>query len=432
MGNLTLITASLLGFAIIINEVTRKKHKPFLDILTLVNLVYFLCFVIVPISLYTFVNFEDLPSWARKNTIENKSFFLASLYSIIGYIALMFGFGFARILRGNYRTEWRNINYHKVLKATIIVTAIGLLSFALFVKELGGLLIFLQSGITIRNQEYVTYEFGFLTNLTIFSLFGSFMSYGILKDDKSKRINLTARLLFFINTAIAFLVLFQRAGRLSIVLFIATFLIVEMQQKNKIKLRYLLIILITFVLFTLYGKRLFHFFVLEDFTFENTVEDSWFKDIIIEFSFPFISLANALQFPFFGEKPRLFIDFPIAVFNLLPIGIDLKNVTMLNTESFAAAGIPVDIVTLGFYSFGVAGIILLLFFVGFFIFKFEYLFKDNQSYLSNIIYVRWMMFFALFIAYAGPTNLLKNNLNLFFTTILLLLIVRKSKVSKNN
>ncbi|MYL46672.1 hypothetical protein GLV94_13560 [Virgibacillus halodenitrificans] len=153
-----------------------------------------------------------------------------------------------------------------------------------------------------------------------------------------------------------------------------------------------------------------------------------------EFSFSFYSLANAVENSFFNGIPRLFFDFILGILNLLSSAFLPFNVpqtaTQPNTESFLnMSGIPVDIISL--VRVGVAGIILITFLFGALISILEKILA-NKNNLMVVFYVQFIFFVSLRGTYAGPTNVLKNNVCLFVAFLFFILLFRKKQIAKKS
>ncbi|MYL56090.1 oligosaccharide repeat unit polymerase [Virgibacillus halodenitrificans] len=433
MGIYSTVLASILGIVIILNEFLRKKNvKPF-DLLSGVNLLFFLSFVITPFSIY-FLKI-DFPAWTYLVDVNNTSPFIALLYVIIGYMALLVGVKFTKRCRfvKSLPNEFY-IDSSSMEKFAHIIGILGVIFLAIFMYSVGGLNEFLSTNTLYRSGEIEVSPVAFVRNLALFIPISCQIFYGLSKNQPQAFFNRYK--LFFIFYFVASLLLyFNRATRMGLLLFLISFFIINIIYYKKSLVRYLPVMGGFFVFFILFGKRIFNYFIVENISFQT--EETIINKILGEFSFSFYSITNAVENSFFNGIPRLFFDFILGILNLLPSAFLPFNVpqtaTQLNTESFLnMSGIPVDIISLGFYSFGVAGIILITFLFGALISILEKILVDKNNLMVVVFYVQFIFFVSLRVTYAGPTNVLKSNVCLFVAFLFFILFFRKKPIANKS
>jgi oligosaccharide repeat unit polymerase len=428
MGIYSTILASFLGIIIILNEFIRnKKTKPF-DLFSGVNLMFFLTFVVPPFSIYFFgMRFAE---WTYLVDIKSSSSIIALLYVIVGYLVLLTGLSFSkrwdfvRRLPSDFQ-----MNNSSLEKFAHIIGILGIVFLLIFMFSIGGFEAFLSTNTLYRSGNAEVSSVAFIRNLALFIPISCLIFYGLSKVQKKKIFN--RQKVFFVFYFIASLLLyFNRATRMGLLLFLISFFLMNTFYFKKKFLKYLPLMGGLFVAFILFGKRMFNYFLIDDFSFE--ADEMVLNKVIGEFSFPFFSLTNAIENSFFNSTPRLFFDFILGLLNLLPsafIPFNVpKNMTQLNTESFLnMSGIPIDIISFGFYSFGLSGIIIIMFFFGTLIGCMEKVLANKGSLIVVVFYIQFIFFFSLLVPYAGPTNVMKSNICLFISFFIFIYLFERKK-----
>ncbi|KKB35462.1 hypothetical protein [Bacillus thermotolerans] len=437
IGIYSILPSLILLFLIAFVELAINKRRRIFNSLSVVNITFAVCYALTPMLLMVFRENIELALWMKKNPLTEKYYLIASIFSLIGYVFLVLSYLISRRVKMDSLSnfQWNKIRMDKVFILNNIFGLIGLSSLMILIIEAGGVLEYLQVGIIIRNADQAVLEYGFLTNIVTVLAYCAFLAYGLFLDSKSSRYKRINFVLFILYASTALLVLFNRAGRLSLILFFITFIIIRLLKTKKLYIKSLALIMITFYFFTVFGKRIFHYFVLDDFALPEVSLFESLQRILLDFSFPFFTLANAIKYSFFDGVPRLFIDFYIGIFNLIPnsliskFGMDkLTTETELNTASFGGlSGIPVDFLSLGYYSFGLAGILITCIILGSSLAILEKIFANIDTNLAYIFYFRIIVFIALFIPYAGPTNLFKNNFMFIILGLCLMMLAYKKK-----
>jgi len=421
MGKYSVVLSIILGAIIFMYEFIRKRKSKSIDILSVVNLVFMICFVIVPIYIYMFN--PKVSSWAQLVNIEDYYSLKAMLYVIVGYLTLLISINFSRKWEIITRLPTRfHSNPKKVSSYGHFLGILGTISLLVFSISIGGVKNLFTTNTLYRTGKVEVSSFAFIRNLSLFIPISAHIFYGLYKFYTKKRFH-RHYIFFLLYTFLSLLVYFNRASRMGLLSFIIAFFLMNAIYYRKRIFRYIPVISLLFVIFIYYGKRIYNFFIVEDFTLK--IDNLTLNKIMSEFSFPFYTLTNAMENSFFEGYPRLFFDFILGFINLIPSAIlpfDVPmNETQLNTQAFLnISGIPVDIISLGYYSLGINGIIILTFLLGFLITSIEKILITKNNILTLVFYVHFIFFFALLIPYSGPTNLFKSNFALLFAFLIYL------------
>jgi hypothetical protein len=96
---------------------------------------------------------------------------------------------------------------------------------------------------------------------------------------------------------------------------------------------------------------------------------------------------------------------------------------MVNTELLdpSAGGIPVDIVSLGYFSAGVVGVVVVAWGFGWLLSAFERALPPGRDPLPAVFRASWMFFLAFRVMYADPQHATSSGFYLLLTTGLLVL-----------
>ena len=286
----------------------------------------------------------------------------------------------------------------KNLYAAIIILLLSFLIRWLYVLEFGGFIQYLEYSRLIRSgASDISNPFSFLKPFGELAVISSFMFWGLWIKKYKKLISfigLTLSLLFSVY------ILFSNAGRVSLVLYFATFLVAYAYQSNIKSKTILLFAVIGFpvVIISLYYISLY---------FQIKAADSISYYFIKETSFVFVSFFAQLSE---GDLFRLFIDFLMAPTHLLPSSWTLdwyESASQTNTiiisgaikgEGGVTGGIPVDLMTLGLMQINALGILPVGMLFGIVIRRLDYFLRLIQNKpLQNIL----ISYFSLRIAFIG-------------------------------
>lgn len=151
--------------------------------------------------------------------------------------------------------------------------------------------------------------------------------------------------------------------------------------------------------------------------------------LFAEFSFPYYVLEKYLSLipdsvPFRGGE-----DFIAAAILLLPsvlVGKDPDYILGLNLELFQQP-LPIDLLSLGYVSFGFGGIFLFAVGYSLVLAACEAAFADTKGWLSALFRVAWMFYVPWWLMYADPMNAVKRGFGLIVATALLFLFSARAR-----
>src|SRR5690606_15112544 len=173
--------------------------------------------------------------------------------------------------------------------------------------------------------------------------------------------------LFIISLSIAFMLLYRSSGRLMFFRFIAVFLISSVYISRKGLLKKGILISVLGAIVVLYGRTLFRIFLYTDHVVDTLSDQGTelrnaFFSFISNFSFPFFSASNNLNYV--GVEYNLFMDLFKMPLTLIPprlIDIDLSSSSGINTARTLGqpdSTVPSDILSYGLINGGYLGVLL--------------------------------------------------------------------------
>lgn len=436
MGVYTVVFSVVLIPLVISFEVFRKKEKIF-DFLTLINIVFVLAFAISPLYLYFF---EAHTTWVTitRTSIYEKEFLYGEILAILFYLTTITSYYFTNKLRfvsGLKRKSERiysKINNSHFFRVSMMLYIIGGLSLVVYINIVGGFDEFLRVGSILRdNGDYIQHPLMFLKHFTSLLCVASFMFYSLIKESKG----LTKFLVVLLFLSAFFggsLSVFHSSGRMQVFIFIITIPLAVMVYKNRLKVKTLLISLILFLFLVAFGDDLLNINNQQTIKVDKTAVEIA-GEIIQEFSFPYTNLGNILQvYPHSESFRGGVLDVVSAGMQLIPrriISFDFlerESASDYNTSLYInkiTGEIPVDIVTFGYMSFGVAGVLLLAIFFGFFAKVVESMFWYTNSMIASVFYVSWMILFGFRVMYGDPEHFVYSSFRYFVAMVLIAILV---------
>lgn len=447
MGLFSMPISLLLGFSIIMVEILRRKPKDRIDFLSGVNAVYLICFSIAPVFLIT-SNISSLPNmgWLHKNPFESPIFLYASVLSIIGYIAILSGYFLTFLLKrnaasklsGNTTSEEYEISDELLFIAGVVLFLAGIASLFIYVNSIGGFLMSIKYAAAFRgkNPPVIT-KWSFLKSLAPLVQMSSYFFYALKKDAKSDIRRWCSGALFLAAFCATIFLLYHDAGRLSMASYLLVFLLAECFEKGKVNAKLIIVCGLVSLAIILFGDSIFVIFIRR-----NVVADTlssyrsnpgtMLKLLMSEFSFPFATLGNAIKSLNCLVNMRFFYDIPLAIIYLIPKRIfNIKlppYISELNTALFDATGaVPVDIVSFGYYSMGIAGVMITCFTFGIIIKAIEIKLRNVRIPILAIFKAEWIIALSFAVMYGDPVQFVKSNFPLFVATALLTGVINSGK-----
>lgn len=444
---LTLI-AVILGLLIIFIETVRPKNHQFMDFFRFISLVYFIVYVICPIFIsYSIfgINAQAGLGWFRSS---KTSLLYAETFALMGYPLLFFGYSGASSIvttmitgsnGGNASIKLETKSHFSKRRLFVVGSLLGLaggISLVFYASQIGGLFSLIKYAGALRSGEPpIITQYSFLKNVSPLVLSASFIFYGLWKDYKEDRRVWLYRFLFFLTLLMSMTIMFHIAGRLRLFSYLMTFPMVNMAINGRFKVRSLVFGLVFAVLLILFGKQVFHLFVDPEtlsrkMNLLRSENYSGLTAIIGEFSFPLAVIANTVCYAVPNQIPyRYFVDFPLAIIYLVPKRFfNIKDLPVtansLNGLQFGG-GIPIDLISLGYYSLGVLGVVILLLLFGATLRLMDRIFMNQNEFIVETFRVSWMFFLGFRIMYGDPVNSLKAGFYLVIGTVLLLYCRRR-------
>lgn len=441
MGNYSIVISLFLMGTVLIFELLRPKLYK-VDYLSAINFVFLLAFGVVPTYI---ILFYKQMTWSTifYNHISEPAFLFGSLLSVLFYISVVFTYYFTGKIKfvnklesfsGKLFTETKDKEYFKV---AFILFLVGGSSLIVYMNILGGFSEYIRLGPLLRSSgSYFQHPLMFLKNITPLLTIAAFIMYALFK--RSKKFTKFMYFTFFIISFLGgSLVVFHSSGRMTLFLFLITIPVAEIIYKNKIKISTLVSTSLLFLFIVLFGGRIMN--VNESPSAQSLPEENFLTAIIQEFSFPFTNIANNIilfpaQYSFRGGIGDILKGFSDILPNQLLFFDFFKgeNATSFNTNQFGAAGtLPIDILSFGYVSFGIAGVMIVGILLGFSARFTEILFSYRGNIIASIFYVNWMFFFAFRIMYGDPGHAYASSFELIVAVLLILLVVNKgNKVQK--
>ena len=264
------------------------------------------------------------------------------------------------------------INRDDLYKSALLAILFSSLAYGVVIASAGGLVKLLSISEALRGGDRVL-RTGFLFYFAKLAWPASVILFGKIVSDRSRmhNVNLIDRALLLYSVVLTLLVLLSLAGRAMVVMYLGSFAFLYYIRDKKIYISYFMYILIFTIVFITYGDYIFRLFADQGGISSRTeliLRGGLFfivQDVLREFIFPYTNLLIAI-----GDVKSLvdvhLLEFPKAIVNSLPggaIGIpDLATLSEHTTSKYGTeAEIPADLLSFGYYTFGVLGVVLATF-----------------------------------------------------------------------
>lgn len=452
MGLFTLPVSLFLCGMIVLVEMLRRKQGSGLDFLLPVNVLFLVAFGLVP--LFLVFGIPDEKGWTdfvAEHSFESPIFLLASLTSICGYAALIFGYFFKDVVdkglfiessKRNCMTRTKKHGSKKeegyLLTAAIVLASIGIASFAVYTYSIGGVSVMIEKAPVFRGSSTsIITPYAFLKNLAPLVIVSSYFFFALRQMAYKKPVYYLSTFLFGLTFFISLILLWHQSARLDLIAYLLIFPTVKVIQAGRLSLMYVMGGTFLFIFFILFGKEIFHYFIdpqAYSVSLTNILANpmAGVTDIVLEFSFPYITLANAINVVPGEVMYRWFVDIPIAVVHLLPDRLlsitPPQTVNMINVEQLNGP-IPVDLVSFGYYSLGISGVLIVCFSFGLLLRIFDRLLPENSNAIVVVFRTAWIMFLGFHVMYGNPYHAVIEGFALFAGTAALLLCLRKGSAN---
>lgn len=319
----------------------------------------------------------------------------------------------------------RYINKLKVIAWFMFLLAV--ISYGLYTRAYGGFLGLFQYSIAIRSGTMkINNPFSFLQKFGSLAYISSFIFYGILIDKSITRdLKKHSVLGFIVSFIFSIYVLISLAGRVSMLIYLATFILALILSKHKNILK-LVINLILFVIVSIF--MLFSINILLKRTGVNIGLIELFTR---ELSFPFATFIVQFSQP----KYRLFKDIVVAPLFLLPqrIWSELLNIEVASSyntymfygarkgEAGVSGSVPVDLLTFSNMQASIFGVLIVGLLWGGLLYYLESLCKKFPTLgIRQTIYAYTTLNVAILtVLYGDPQHIIIRNFALIVSIILI-------------
>ncbi|EEG77492.1 O-antigen polymerase [Dethiobacter alkaliphilus] len=452
LGEYALPIAILLCGFILLAESVRNQKRFQIDLLFGVSIIYAICFGIVPIFIFSvdLTYYSDM-HWIRRIPLNDTGYLLASITSFFGYAAIITGYYTAKKVRITKKSQTQTAKdskeksetssffpEKKVAVIAMFLFILGTLSLLIYVNSIGGIKTALETATLYRSgRGPVSSRWLFLKNLAPVVMIASYIFYVLMYEKRKKRKYYT--MMFGLSFVISLYLLMLLSGRLSMVRYIVIFPLFGVLYKNRGQGKFIIFSTVVALAIIIFGNPLFRafsnpnqfFYYLQSWEI-NIGEIS--RLVLMEFSFPYINLVNLLTV---GREVsfRFFSDIFIGTATLLPqslLGIQLPDtLSRVNTNYFGTFGtIPVDLLSFGYYSLSLPGVIIVTFTFGVIIRIFDSIFPPQKTALESILRAAWIVFLSFRVMYGDISLVMQGGFELFVGTILIVMI-RKKYQEKN-
>jgi hypothetical protein len=428
----------LFAVGIVATEISRRRFGQ-LDFLSPVSALMLLCFVVAPVMLPSYRADELGPwNWIFERGIDGwkncASILLASLlYSLTVFVYL----NIPKSLLYRRTSRFGKTSSVRLVTIAILLLVIGLVAIGIFVEQRGSLEIAVTEASVFKTSEVSLGSMAFAIKLSPVATVASFIFFHLYGEQRSGLRRLMYFALFIISLVVSLLGLFLLGGRVSLLFYLLTFVLGELAYRQKrIRLIPALLTLILLILpLILFGKSALRAFS-DDFNWSEIVGDFFespetiVRLLVLEFSFPWINVANYIALTPEQISFRWFQDVPLGIMYLLPkqlLDIQLPPPINVIYNEVISAPIPTDIVSFGYVSAGLAGVIVMGVVYGLAIRLAETVFSDKSSRISCLLRAAWLLMLGSQVMYGSPYHFFLGAFSLSLGTSLLFLAGPKFK-----
>lgn len=420
----------LLAAVIVATELTRRRFGQ-IDFLIPVSALMFLCFVVAPLMLPVYqANDLGAWNWIFERGIEGwrncVSILLAGvLYSLAVWVYL--NTPASLLIRKTPRIG--STSATRLVTIAVLLLVIGLVAIGLFAEQRGGLVIAVTEAAIFKTSEESLGSLAFAIKLSPVATVSSFIFIHLSGAQRTRFERILFFALFTVALVVSLLGLFLLGGRVSLIFYLLTFVLGELAYRQA-RIR-LIPSLLTFCFFILpvilFGKSSLRLFS-DDFSWSEIIDD--FVDspativrlFVLEFSFPWVNVANYIALTPEQISFRWFQDVPLGIIYLLPkllLGIQLPPPINVIYDEVINAPVPTDIVSFGYVSAGLAGVLVMGVVYGLALRFAESVFSDKSSRISCLLRSAWLLLLGSQVMYGSPYHFFLGAFSLIVGTSLL-------------
>jgi hypothetical protein len=343
------------------------------------------------------------------------------LISVAGYVALIAGY---------YVTEFSQAKTFCnrlpgdafVLPETfqvIIALSFGLAGIGallVYANEVGGFEIMVKAVGFFRNQTEAYSDFGFLIKVAPFTCISSYGFWGLFAASTDKARKGLYCIGFVLTFILSLLILYSLGGRVQFSFYLLTFILYASFRRGKLPLPHVFLASLLFVSIVLFGKEITN---LNVYVSDDLVEAAWeevstdplsgIRKILLEFSFPFINLANIMEFVPETMGYRWFVDIPLGIAYLLPkplLGLTLPPTVIMVYDEYVDVPMPIDLLSFGYLSMGVIGTIVVYMCFGFVLYLADLYLPPHGDRTMILFRAAWLLYLSQQVMYGSPHHAL--------------------------
>jgi len=453
---MTAVLAVVFGILVVLIE--AKRQKPFcLDFLRGVSCALVLAYSIVPI-IFVYYKYNVNPArfyWIDLINYQDSYLNTMALFIVfIGYTAILSGYIWALkfpFVKNSARFVYSSlsrISRKTYLFIAIFISMVSLvLLIAYVVRRQADLATLLRYSGALRVGQPVPGIAESSFTLLTWSMTGitaTFILFGLLLDNQTRvrgrrrcrnflLSNIIITILFFLMVIVSLIVLWMRAGRLHLGNFFLVFALLVFLYTSSRFVRIFSFALVSVIAWVILvaGKYLLG---IAPAWYQPEAGSDFLQLFALEFSFPFLSLINAVDQL---VSYRVFLDYLIApVYTVLPPIVKIvtgSNLSLINSVAkentsmilgtTALGEIPVDIITFGYFNLNVPGVIVTGFLFGAGLAWMEQVFPENTQGVLRVLRISYIVFLSTIgTLYADPVNVLRDGFYLIFPTALLITV----------
>ncbi len=403
-----------------------------MDTLRLISAIYFLAYCVAPLMFAA----SDLRvfrwtgwDWILQFDPAGTQWIYAALLGLLSYLCIVMGYGVARVTTatGRLRSWPAPPPAHAVYSRAVILGIVGSCALFWYTVSIGGLGPLIFEAAAFRTHPPVITKWAFLKNIAPLSVAAAYVMAGLSAERPVR--GALVRPIGVAFLLIALLTMFHRAARLPLLAFLVTIPLARALRRRRVPVGLVAFAGALFAGIILFGKQVF-----AGRQSEASLGESWsilgsdlkfaLQRIIVEVVFPFVSGGNAVVNVPHLVPYRWFSDFAVAPFYLIPqrlTGIaPPATVSAVNTALLHSDGtIPADVVTLGYFSCGLFGVICVAFLYGVFASMVDRLAERGMPPTGpfGALGVAWMFFAAFASLYTDPQMVLEGGFYLITATV---------------
>jgi hypothetical protein len=314
---------------------------------------------------------------------------------------------------------------------------IGVISYIIYAQEVGGFMIVIQAVGFFRSQTEPYSDFGFLIKVAPFTTVSSYMFWDLFVSSS----HLLRKTAYCVVFALMFLwslvILYSLGVRMQFIFYLLSFVLYVCFRRGGVSVKGMFIAGVLFTAVSLFGKDITSLYFMEEGSLEKTWEEvttdpfAGMKKILLEFSFPFVNLANIVELVPGEVNYRWFLDLPLAAAYMLPkplLGLSLPPTVTMIYDEYIDHPIPIDLLSFGYASVGMIGMVLVYFTYGSILYLADWYFPPSGNRLSVLLRAAWLLYLSSQVMYGNPHHALVTGFPLLVATVIIVLCGRCDKV----